>query len=60
VAGSLVGFVAIYTMLLILFLWFGRRILKKGPDLAEVPEERGGTHRDIERFLPKRKFSRYK
>ena len=59
VAGSLIGFVAIYTLLFILFLLFARRILQKGPDLTESPAA-GKPGRDINRFLPKQQISRYK
>ncbi len=34
VAGSLLGFVAIYSLLFVLFLFFARRILKKGPEFS--------------------------
>jgi cytochrome d ubiquinol oxidase subunit I len=34
VAGSLLGFVAIYSLLFILFLFFARRILHKGPNFS--------------------------
>ncbi len=32
VAGSLIGFVAIYSLLLIIFLVLAKRLLNKGPD----------------------------
>ena len=37
VAGSLLGFVAIYSVLFILFIFFAGRILKKGPDFSHQP-----------------------
>jgi len=37
VAASLLGFVVIYTFLFILFLFFARRILEKGPNLDSSP-----------------------
>lgn len=60
VAGSLLGFVAIYSLLFFLFLIFARRILRQGPDLAEPAVEQGRSPRDINRFLPKKHISRYK
>ncbi len=60
VAGSFIGFVAIYALLFILFLWFARRILRKGPDLSGLPAERTGFHRDVNRFLSKKHIGRYK
>ncbi|OGR16173.1 MAG: cytochrome oxidase [Desulfobacterales bacterium GWB2_56_26] len=59
VTGSLIGFVAIYTLLLILFLLFARRILQKGPNLVDSPVEKGKSHRDINRFLAKKHITRY-
>jgi cytochrome bd ubiquinol oxidase subunit I len=41
VAGSLLGFVAIYSLLFIIFLVFARRLLIKGPDFSRYPEESG-------------------
>ena len=35
VAGSLLGFVVIYSFLFILFLFFAKRLLNKGPDFSE-------------------------
>jgi cytochrome d ubiquinol oxidase subunit I len=37
VAGSLLGFVAIYSLLLVLFLVFAKRLLDKGPDFSSYP-----------------------
>lgn len=59
VAGSLLGFMAIYALLFILFLLFARRILAKGPDLSELPAEKDRPRRDINRFLPKKHITRY-
>lgn len=58
VVGSLAGFVAIYTLLLILFLFFAWRILKKGPDLSELPAEQSRRQREIDRFLSKKHLGR--
>jgi len=41
VAGSLLGFVAIYSLLFILFLVFARRLLNQGPDLSRYSGETG-------------------
>lgn len=41
VAASLLGFMAIYTLLFFLFLFFAKKILDKGPDLNASPPERG-------------------
>jgi len=41
VAGSLLGFVAIYSLLFILFLVFARRLLNKGPDFSRYPGDSG-------------------
>ncbi|KJS01312.1 MAG: cytochrome oxidase [Desulfobulbaceae bacterium BRH_c16a] len=37
VAGSLIGFVGVYSLLFVLFLVFARRLLKNGPDFAPPP-----------------------
>ncbi len=37
VAGSLLGFVAVYSVLFLLFIFFAGRILKKGPDFSHQP-----------------------
>ncbi|MGW8195149.1 MAG: cytochrome ubiquinol oxidase subunit I [Desulforhopalus sp.] len=39
VAGSLLGFVGIYALLFILFIFFAKRLLRKGPDLDDAPEK---------------------
>ncbi len=41
VAGSLLGFVAIYSLLLIIFLVFAKRLLNTGPDFSRYPEDSG-------------------
>ncbi len=41
VAASLLGFVGIYSLLFILFLFFAKRLLNKGPDLSLSPEHSG-------------------
>jgi cytochrome bd ubiquinol oxidase subunit I len=38
VAGSLLGFVGIYSLLFILFLFFAKRLLDKGPDFRKYPK----------------------
>jgi len=38
VAGSLIGFVAIYTVLFIVFLVFAKGLINKGPDLSKYPD----------------------
>lgn len=49
VAGSLALFVVIYVALLVLFIYFARRIIKKGPDMSSTYEEdrfRGKSYGD--------------
>ena len=41
VAGSLLGFVGIYSMLFIFFLIFAKRLLNKGPDFSLYPGDSG-------------------
>jgi cytochrome d ubiquinol oxidase subunit I len=40
VAGSLLGFVGIYCLLLILFLVFARQLLNNGPDFSHYQRKR--------------------
>jgi len=43
VAGSLLGFMAIYLVLFVLFLFFAKRLLNKGPDLTALPDDAAGS-----------------
>jgi cytochrome d ubiquinol oxidase subunit I len=39
---SLSSFLVLYSVLLLCALWFGSRIIRKGPDLTLQPEGPGG------------------